>query len=208
MGFDGKWNLDSNYGFNDRTALRSSTKFTICFPDDYSIIPSIKGAFQNGCWQSKDKIQGDLVFYLKKTSSFKSFESSNFEILSDMAEDLKTTKTVVEITKRMQKFAEDFFGNLSNQYFLIDSEFYNQNPIVGFDLLLNTLRPISKEEQFELKAIQVLMRKLVKYKFPDNYRQNKWLADGLSHYLFMRYLEILFSQTKINRKFSRFPSVI
>ena len=92
MGFDGKWNLDSNYGFNDRTALRSSTKFTICFPEDYSIIPSIKGAFQNGCWQSKDQIQGDLAFYLKKTSSFKSFESSNFEILSDMAEDLKTTK--------------------------------------------------------------------------------------------------------------------
>ena len=205
MGFDGKWNLDSNYGFNDRTALRSSTKFTICFPDDFSIIPSIKGAFQNGCWQSKDKIQGDLVFYLKKTSSFKSFESSNFEILSDMAEDLKTTNTVVEITKRMQKFAEDFFGNLSNQYFLIDSEFYNQNPIVGFDLLLNTLRPISKEEQFELKAIQVLMRKLVKYKFPDNYRQNKWLADGLSHYLFMRYLEIYFPKLKLIGNLADFP---
>ena len=205
MELDGKWNLDSNYGFNDRTSLRSSTKFTICFPEDYSIIPSIKGAFQNGCWQSKDKIHGDLVFYLKKTSSFKSFESSNFEILSDMAEDLKTTNTVVEITKRMQKFAEDFFGNLSNQYFLIDSEFYNQNPIVGFDLLLNTLRPISKEEQFELKAIQVLMRKLVKYKFPDNYRQNKWLADGLSHYLFMRYLEIYFPKLKLIGNLADFP---
>ena len=205
LGFDGKWNLDSNYGFDDRTALRSSTKFTICFPEDYSIIPSIKGAFQNGCWQSKNKIQGDLAFYLKKTSSFKSFESSNFEILSDMAEGLGTTKAVVKITKRIQKFAEDFFGNLSNQYFLIDSEFYNQNPIVGFDLLLNTLRPISKEEQFELKAIQVLMRKLVKYKFPDNYRQNKWLADGLSHYLFIRYLETYFPSLKLIGNLADFP---
>ena len=205
LGLDGKWNLDSNYGFNDRTVLRSSTIFTICFPEDYIIIPSIKGAFQNGCWQSKDKIQGDLAFYLKKTSSFKSFESSNFEILSDMTEDLKTTKTVVEIIKRMQKFAEDFFGNLSNKYFLIDSEFYNQNPIVGFDLLLNTLRPISKEEQFEIKSIQVLIRKLVKYKFPDNYRQNKWLADGLSHYLFMRYLETYFSKLKLIGNLADFP---
>ncbi len=205
LGFDGKWNLDSNYGFNDRTALRSSTKFTICFPEGYTIIPSIKGAFQNGCWQSKDQIQGDLAFYLKKTSGFKSFRSSNFEILSDMAEDLETTKTGVEITKRMQKFAEDFFGNLSNQYFLIDSEFYNQNPIVGFDLLLNTLRPISKVEQFELKAIQVLMRKLVKYKFPDNYRQNKWLADGLSHYLFMRYVDTYFPELRLIGNLAEFP---
>ena len=205
LGFDGKWNLDSNYGFNDRTALRSSTKFTICFPEDYSIIPSIKGAFQNGCWQSKDQIQGDLAFYLKRTNDFKSLGSSNFEIMTDMADYLAADQTTVEITKRIQKFAEDFFGNLSNQYFLIDSDFYNQNPIVGFDLLLNTLRPISKEEQFELKAIQILMRKLVKYKFPDNYRQNKWLADGLSHYLFMRYVDTYFPELRLIGNLAEFP---
>jgi hypothetical protein len=205
LGFDGKWNLDSNYGFNDRTALRSSTKFTICFPEDYSIIPSIKGAFQNGCWQSKDQIQGDLAFYLKRTNDFKSLGSSNFEIMTDMADDLAADQTTVEITKRIQKFAEDFFGNLSNQYFLIDSDFYNQNPIVGFDLLLNTLRPISKEEQFELKAIQILMRKLVKYKFPDNYRQNKWLAVGLSHYLFMRYVDTYFPELRLIGNLAEFP---
>ena len=83
--FDGKWNLDSNYGFNDRTALRSPTKFTICFPEDYTIIPSIIGDLQNGCWQAMDIIQGDLAFYLKKTSYFKSLGSSNFEISSDMS---------------------------------------------------------------------------------------------------------------------------
>ena len=205
LGFDGKWNLDSNYGFNDRTALRSSTKFTICFPEDYSIIPSIKGDLHNGCWQAKDQIQGDLAFYLKKTNDFKSLGSSNFEIMTDMADDLAADQTTVEITKRIQKFAEDFFGNLSNQYFLIDSEFYNQNPIVGFDLLLNTLRPISKEEQFELKAIQILMRKLVKYKFPDNYRQNKWLADGLSHYLFIRYVDTYFPELRLIGNLAEFP---
>ena len=205
LGLDGKWNLDSNYGFNDRTALRSSTKFTICFPEYYTIIPSIKGAFQNGCWQSNDQIQGDLTFYLQKTSDFKSFRSSNFEILSDMAEDIETTYAGVEITERMKKFAEDFFGNLSNKYFLIDSEFYNQNPIVGFDFLLNTFRSISKEVQFELKTIQVLMRKLVKNKFPDNYRQNKWLADGLSHYLFMRYVDTYFPKLRLIGNLADFP---
>jgi len=205
LGFDGKWNLDSNYGFNDRTALRSPTKFTICFPEDYTIIPSIIGDWQNGCWQAMDINQGDLAFYLKKTSDFKSLGSSNFEIVSDMAEDLETTQTGIGITKRMQKFAEDFFGNLSNQYFLIDSEFYNQNPIVGFDLLLNTLRPIPKEEQFELKAIQVFMRKLVQSKFPANYRQNKWLADGLSHYLFMRYVETYFPELRLIGNLAEFP---
>jgi hypothetical protein len=205
LGLDGKWNLDSNYGFNDRTALRSPTKFTICFPEDYTIIPSIIGDWQNGCWQAMDIIQGDLEFYLKKTSDFKSLGSSNFEIVSDMADDLETTQTGIGITKRMQKFAEDFFGNLSNQYFLIDSEFYNQNPIVGFDLLLNTLRPIPKEEQFELKAIQVFMRKLVQSKFPANYRQNKWLADGLSHYLFMRYVESYFPELRLIGNLAEFP---
>ena len=205
QGFEGQWNLDSNYGFNDRTALRVPTKFIICFPENYTIIPSIKGDLQNGCWQAKDETQGDLEFYLKKTNDFKSLGSSNFEIITDMLDDLEAEQIGVEITKRMQKFAESFFGNLSNQYVLIDSQFYNQNPIVGFDLLLNTLRPIPKEEQFELKAIQVLLRKLVKYKFPDNYRQNKWLADGLSHYLFMRYVDTYFPELRLIGNLAEFP---
>ena len=203
--FDGNWNLDSNYGFNDRTALRSPTKFTICFPKEYTIISSIKGDLHNGCWQAKDQIQGDLAFYLKKTNGFKSLGSYNFEIMTDMADGLESDQTAVEITKRMQKFAEDFFGNLSNQYTLIDSEFYIQNPIVGFDLLLNTLRPIPKHEQFELKATQVLIRKLVQSKFPENYRQNRWLADGLSHYLFMRYVETYFPELRLIGNLTELP---
>jgi len=205
QGLDGQWNLDSNYGFNDRTTLDSSTEFTICFPEDYIIIPSIKGDLQNGCWQGKDQIQGDFEFYLKKTNDFNTLGSSNFEIVTDMIGDLEIAKSEVEITKRIRKFAEVFFGNLSNQYFLIDSDFYNQNPIVGFDLLLNTLRPIPKQDQFELKAIQVLMRKLVKSKFPMNYRQNSWLADGLSHYLFMRYVETYYSELRLIGNQAKFP---
>ena len=203
--FEGNWNLDSNYGFNDRTALRSPTKFTICFPEDYIIIPSIKGDLHKGCWQAKNQIQSDLVFYIKKTSNFKLLSSSNFEIITDMADDLESGQTGLEITKRMQEFAEVFFGNLSNEYVLIDSEFYSQNPIVGFDLLLNTLRPIPKREQFELKAIQVLIRKLVQYKFPENYRKNRWLADGLSHYLFIRYVETYFPELRLIGNLAEIP---
>ena len=203
LGSNGKWNLDSNYGFNDRSTKLSSSKFTICFPQDYNIIPSLKGTLQNGCWQSMDQIQGNLEFYLKKISDFKSFGSSNFEIVTDMADNVDKVNGSI-ITKRLQKFAEDFFGKLNNQYFLIDSEFYFQNPIVGFDLLLNSLRPIPKEDQYELKAIQVLMRKLVKYKFPENYRQNRWLADGLSHYLFMRYVEIYFPDLRLIGNMAQF----
>ena len=203
LGSNGKWNLDSNYGFNDRSTKLSSSKFTICFPQDYNIIPSLKGTLQNGCWQSMDQIQGNLEFYLKKISDFKSFGSSNFEIVTDMADNVDKVNGFI-ITKRLQKFAEDFFGKLNNQYFLIDSEFYFQNPIVGFDLLLNSLRPIPKEEQYELKAIQVFMRKLVKYKFPENYRQNRWLADGLSHYLFMRYVEIYFPDLRLIGNMAQF----
>ena len=203
LGSNGKWNLDSNYGFNDRSTKLSSSKFTICFPQDYNIIPSLKGTLQNGCWQSMDQIQGNLEFYLKKISDFKSFGSYNFEIVTDMADNVDKVNGFI-ITKRLQKFAEDFFGKLNNQYFLIDSEFYFQNPIVGFDLLLNSLRPIPKEEQYELKAIQVFMRKLVKYKFPENYRQNRWLADGLSHYLFMRYVEIYFPDLRLIGNMAQF----
>ena len=87
----------------------------------------------------------------------------------------------------------------------MDSEFYRQNPIVGFDLLLNTLRPIPKREQFELKAIQVLIRKLVQYKFPENYRKNRWLADGLSHYLFIRYVETYFPELRLIGNLAELP---
>ena len=32
--FKGQWNLDSNYGFNDRTASLSSASFSVCFPEN------------------------------------------------------------------------------------------------------------------------------------------------------------------------------
>ena len=204
--FKGQWNLDSNYGFNDRTASLSSASFSVCFPENYTIIPSIKGSFQNNCWQAEDQNQSNLVFYLKLNHNFKTIGSPNFEIQTDMADEVDT-ETGLEITNRIQDFAQNFFGNLNNQYFLVDSEFYNQNPIVGLDLLLNTIRPIPKIEQFELKAIQVLMRKLVQSKFPENYRQNRWLADGLSHYLFMRYVGTYFPELRLTGNLAKFSPV-
>lgn len=201
---DGNWVLDSNYGFNDRTVSISSAKFSICFPDEYSIIPSVKGFQQNKCWQAENQNQSGLMFYLRLSHNFKTIGSYNFEIQTDMADDVDPD-TGLAITRRIQEFAERFFGNLSNQYFLIDSEFYYQNPIVGFDLLLNTLQPIPKHEQFELKAIQVLLRKLVQSKFPENFRQNKWIVDGLSHYLFIRYLETYFSELRLIGNLAKLP---
>ena len=74
--------------------------------EDYIIIPSIKGDLHKGCWQTKNQIQSDLVFYMKKTSNFKLLRSSNFEIMTDMADDLEENQTGLEITKRMQKFSQ------------------------------------------------------------------------------------------------------
>ena len=106
--FNGQWNLDSNYGFNDRTASRSSASFSVCFPENYTIIPSIKGSFQNNCWQAEDQNQSNLVFYLKLNHNFKTIGSPNFEIQTDMADDLDT-ETGLEITNRIQEICTKFF---------------------------------------------------------------------------------------------------
>ncbi|MGB1941862.1 MAG: hypothetical protein ACPHOD_04285, partial [Flavobacteriaceae bacterium] len=204
---DGHWYLDSNYGFHDMSASHSTSTFSICFPENYTIIPSAKGDDQEGCWRMSAALKHNFNFYLKKEHDFKVIASSGFEIRTDMANDFENQVCDQQIMRRFQAHLERYFGNISDQYFLVDSAFYEQQPIVGFDVLLNTLKPIPKHEQFELKSIQTLLRKLVQSKFPGNFRQNKWIADGLSHYLFMRYVEEHFPTLSLIGNLSQLPLI-
>ena len=204
---DGQWYLDSNYGFHDMSASYSTSTFSICFPEKYTIIPSAKGDYQEGCWRMSSALKHNFNFYLKKDHDFRVISSSGFEIRTDMANDFENEVYDQQIMRRFQAYLERYFGNISDQYFLVDSAFYEQQPIVGFDVLFNTLKPIPKHEQFELKSIQTLLRKLVQSKFPGNFRQNKWIADGLSHYLFMRYVEKYFPTLSLIGNLSQLPLI-
>ena len=204
---DGHWYLDSNYGFHDMSASHSTSTFSICFPENYTIIPSAKGDEQGGCWHMSGALKHNFNFYLKKDHDFRVIASSGFEIKTDMANDFENEVYDQQIMRRFQAYLERYFGNISDQYFLVDSAFYEEQPIVGFDLLLNTLKPIPKHEQFELKSIQTLLRKLVQSKFPGNFRQSKWIADGLSHYLFMRYVKKHFPTLSLIGNLSQFPLI-
>lgn len=204
---DGQWYLDSNYGFHDMSASHSTSTFSICFPDNYTIIPSAKGVGQEGCWRMSAALKHNFNFYLKKEHDFRLIASSGFKIRTDMANDFENEEYDQQIMRRFQAYLERYFGNITDQYFLVDSAFYEQQPIVGFDVLLNTLKPIPKHEQFELKSIQTLLRKLVQSKFPGNFRQNKWIADGLSHYLFMRYIEEHFPTLSLIGNLSQLPLI-
>jgi hypothetical protein len=204
---DGHWYLDSNYGFHDMSASHSKSTFSICFPENYTIIPSAKGDNQEGCWRMSGALKHNFNFYLKKEHDFRVIASSGFEIRTDMANDFENEVYDQQIMRRFQAYLERYFGNISDLYFLVDSAFYEQQPIVGFDVLLNTLKPIPKHEQFELKSIQTLLRKIVQSKFPGNFRQNKWIADGLSHYLFMRYVEDHFPTLSLIGNLSQLPLI-
>ena len=204
---DGHWYLDSNYGFHDMSASHSMSTLSICFPENYKIIPSSKGVDQERCWSMSGELKHNFNFYLRKDHNFKIITSSGFEIITDMANDFEYEVYDQQILRRFRLHLEKYFGKISEQYFLVDSAFYEQHPIVGFDVLLNTLKPIPKHEQFELKSIQTLIRKLVQSKFPGNFRQNKWIADGLSHYLFMRYVEEHFPRLSLIGNLSQLPFI-
>ena len=59
---DGQWYLDSNYGFHDMSASHSTSIFSICFPKNYTIIPSAKGDYQDGCWRMSVNLNTTLIF--------------------------------------------------------------------------------------------------------------------------------------------------
>ena len=205
---NGEWQLDSNYAFNDRSISAYMAKMSICFPESYKIIASIKGSHQQGCWHLRGLIEHNFNFYLKKDHDFRSIgTTSDFEIKTDMINGFDSDKHGPQITSRLKGFLERYFGNINEQYILVDGDFYEQHPIVGFDVLLNSLKPIPKKDQFELKAAQTILRKLVQSKFPGNFRQNKWIADGLSHYLFMRYVEEHFSTLSLIGQLSTLPLI-
>lgn len=204
---DGEWQLDSNYAFSDRSISDDKSSISICFPEPYNIIASIKGVYQQGCWRLKGLSKHNFNFYLKKDHDFRSIGTSDFEIQTDMINDFAIDKHGPEITSRLKDFLERYFGNINKQYILVDEDFYEQHPIVGFDVLLNSLKPIPKKDQFELKAAQTILRKLVQTKFPGNFRQNKWIADGLSQYLFMRYVEEYFPTLSLIGQLSTLPLI-
>ena len=109
---DGQWYLDSNYGFHDMSASQSKSTFSICFPKSYTIIPSAKGDYQDGCWRMSSELKHNFNFYLKKEHDYRLIASSGFEIITDMANDFENEMYNQQIMHRFQAFIERYFGNI------------------------------------------------------------------------------------------------
>lgn len=202
-----RWELDSNLGFNDMSKRHANVKLSLCYPDDYTLTIPIRGQKkeEKNCWKSDVQLTRDLSFYLQKENSFRRIPSEKMEIHTNLIHDFDDLENKVLSIARIHDYLTLYFGNVNDKPYILDMKFYGEMPIIGFDLLLNTLKSIPQNEQFELKAVQTLIRKCIQEQFPTSYRNNSWLANGLAQYLFIRYVETYFSDLRLIGNLSTLP---
>ncbi|MCH1385346.1 MAG: hypothetical protein L7U61_03470, partial [Flavobacteriaceae bacterium] len=150
-----RWELDSNLGFNDMSKRHANVKLSLCYPDDYTLTIPIRGQKkeEKNCWKSDVQLTRDLSFYLQKENSFRRIPSEKMEIHTNLIYDFDDLQNKVLSIARIHDYLTLYFGNVSDKPYILDMKFYDEMPIIGFDLLLNTLKSIPQNEQFELKAV-------------------------------------------------------
>ena len=198
---DGSWTLDSNLGFDDISLQPADHQLLLSYPKNMQLAVSVSGNVSKNIdrikWSGGGKNIKKISFDLDFQTKYDTLSVDGLELVTDLANKsahLQETNVSVE---QLIEFAKSYFPIGHNNYLLLQSKAYESHPIVGIDLLYNTLKPLPQQQILTLKMAKTLIYDLVYEHTLTTYRNQPWLVDGLAQYLFMRYIDMHQSDLKL-----------
>jgi hypothetical protein len=206
---DGSWTLDSNLGYDDISLNPSHQHLAIRFPEEMKLAISVSGelssneGFSN--WLSKNKYVKKIPFVLNNDSKFDTLQIRKYQFITDLADKQKHLQDAKESVEQLIHFINSYFPLDETKTWLLQSDQYDNHPIVGIDLLYNTLKPLPPDQILTLKMAKTLIFSMVRENSLVTYRNQPWLVDGLAQYLFMRYIDTHQADLKLVGNFDKIP---
>ena len=210
--YDGEWHYFSNKDLNDLYIPKADVILNIFYPNGYAITSELNSNTplqldnkQQVTLEGKDRINNKL--FLSKNSKFKTLQTDNFAIVSDINDEGLEIIDKVLITEKVTEFIFKNFGAYPHKKLLLTQIDNDYDPIYGLNFLPSFIQPYPNHFQYELKLLKVALHNYLENTLFINPRTEQWLIDGIQIYYLMNYVDEHYPDMKFLGTFADFWGV-
>lgn len=192
LGPTGLWTLTSNLGFNQPHSPKAETHYNFDLPDYINKVLPINE-------------EGTSSLFLTTSNSIQTIPFGSSKLITDMVSKESFTPELELAITDIADFLGDYFPAKKTQYaFQID---YSQHSILGLTSLPQFLGGFSKAQVTELSLLKLLLRHSIISTYGVQEEESAWLLDGLTMYLWQRYVDINYPNMLMMGNLNKWPIV-
>jgi len=192
--YNGEWHYYSNKNLDDLFIPKSEINLEIEYPNGYALTSELNSGKpkqltdnQKVNLYGKDRINSKLFF--SKNSSFKTLQTDNYSIISDINDEGLEVIDKILITEKVTDFIFKNFGQYPHKKLLLTQIDYGKDPLYGLNFLPSFVKPYPNHFQYELKILKVALHNYLENTLLINPRKEQWLLDGIQIYYLMNYVD-------------------
>ena len=200
--FDGKWHYYSNKDLNDLYIPKSDLTIQAKFPNNYILTSELDlvtstqiGEEQIVIVSGKDRVDSRL--FLTRFPKYKTIQTDNFSVLSDITEKGLLSEDKAIVTDKITQFITKYLGDYPHEKLLVTKIDEKNDPIYGLNQLPDFIRPFPKNFQYELTLLKNVLGNYLDNVLLTNPRKEQWLKDGIQIYYMMKYIEDYYPDMKL-----------
>lgn len=199
--YDGKWHCYSNKNLDDLYIPSADLNFEITYPNGYALTSelNLSETYQSAKKQTVEltgKNRVNTKLFLNKNSPFKTIQTKDFAIVSDIEENDLDVLDKVLITEKITIFIIDNFGEYPHKKLLLTQTDADKDPIYGLNFLPKFIRAYPDNFNYELKLLKVALRNYLENTLLVNPRTEQWLLDGIQIYYLINYVDQYYPNMK------------
>ncbi|MBT8272710.1 MAG: metalloprotease, partial [Bacteroidia bacterium] len=128
---------------------------------------------------------------------YKSIQTDNFNLISDIQETDLTATDKALITDKITQFIEKYLGPYPHQKLIVTQIDASNDPIYGLNQLPNFIRPFPQNFQYELTLAKITLGNYLDNTLLINPRKDQWVKDGIQIYFLIKYIEDHYPDMKL-----------
>lgn len=200
--YDGKWHYYSNYNLDDIFIPATDLTMQIEYPKNYVLTSELDlvNTVQNSNSQSSiltGKSRVDSKLFLSRFPRFKTVQTDNFSIVSNIPEkNIGGTGSAI-VTDRITQFITKHLGQYPHNKLLVTDIDVAKDPIYGLNQLPKFIRPFPDHFQYELNLLKSTLSNYLDNILLINPRTEYWLKDGVQIYFLMKYIDEFYPDMKL-----------
>ncbi len=196
-----EWLLDTHKNLNYQYKLPTDYSITFKTPIGYNIHSNFNHQKQHQNTETIHLLNGKSITHTNLSISFlRSYlkvPTSTAQIVTNFV-DKKVPLTIQkEKMQQMMSFLQKHAGTISQEKILIEKHVYNQNPIYELKYLPNKLHPYSSLFKWEAEFFKALTDQYIHQIVIQNIVEDYWFTKGLEVYLFIKYINLYYPNSKI-----------
>ncbi|OIQ38579.1 MAG: aminopeptidase [Bacteroidetes bacterium MedPE-SWsnd-G1] len=195
-----KWELMSNLNMDDLYMDIADYDIKIAVPKFYRLSSSLIGTTETNnndrIYHLKGKKRVDIELSISPIVDYTNYETDNVIIESNMKSVNLDLNVRRDILGREMAFLEEQLGKYPHKKLFVDRIAYLKNPVYGLNQLPSFIQPFSDAFEWDIKMFKILSKTYIDNTLLINRREDMWLADGIQHYLMMKYVETYYPEIK------------